>query len=152
MGASNGISCSWNVIVVRDSARVRGSSGNFHVSRNLETSERRAVQPMRNRRRSSLAEIPPSFLTRDRDRSMIAKNLRFVLSDTVSSSALEIGTTAANGLPRLTTITGFFLACWAYFDKGPDAFFNSILVIAGLHPFRFEPGFSPSLPRLGSWL
>ena len=80
------------------------------------------------RRRSSLDEIAPSFLVRDRERSMIARNLRFVLRDTVSSSAFRIGTTAAKGLPFFTTITGSFLAFWAYFDNGSDAFFNSILV------------------------
>src|SRR5262245_42154575 len=62
------------------------------------------------RRRSSLDEIAPSFFVRDRERSMIARNLRFVLRDTVSSSAFRIGTTAAKGLPFFTTITGSFLA------------------------------------------
>jgi hypothetical protein len=36
------------------------------------------------RRRSPLEEIVPSFFVRDRERSMIARNLRFVLRDTVS--------------------------------------------------------------------
>ena len=63
---------------------------------------------------------------------MIARNLRFVLRDTVSSSAFRIGTTAAKGFPLFTTITGCFLAFWVYFDKGSDAFFNSILVIGRL--------------------
>src|SRR5262245_10783991 len=62
------------------------------------------------RRRSSLDEIAPSFFVRDRERSMIARNLRFVLRDTVTSSAFRIGTTAAKGFPRFTTITGSFLA------------------------------------------
>ena len=51
---------------------------------------------------------------------MIARNLRFVLRDTVSSSAFRIGTTAAKGLPFFTTMTGSFLAFWAYFDNGSD--------------------------------
>src|SRR5215510_10329775 len=62
------------------------------------------------RRRSSLDEIAPSFFVRDRERPMIARNLRFVLRDTVSSSAFRIGTTAAKGFPFFTTITGSFLA------------------------------------------
>ena len=60
---------------------------------------------------------------------MIARNLRFVLRHTVSSSAFRIGTTAAKGFPFFTTITGSFLAFWAYFHNGSEAFFSSILVI-----------------------
>jgi hypothetical protein len=60
------------------------------------------------RRRSSLEEIAPSFFVRDRERSMIARNLRFVLRDTVSSSAFRIDTTAAKGLPFFTTINRVF--------------------------------------------
>src|SRR6266545_1590524 len=82
------------------------------------------------RRRKSLAEIPPSFFTLALDRSMIFRNLRLVLSATVSSSALRMGTTAANGFPRLITMIGSFLAFSAYSDSGPDAFLNSTFVIA----------------------
>jgi hypothetical protein len=73
-----------------------------------------------------LEEIAPSFFVRDRERSMIARNFRFVLRETVSSSAFRLGTTAAKGFPFFTTITGSLLAFWAYFDNGADAFFNSI--------------------------
>ncbi len=55
---------------------------------------------------------------------MIFRNLRLVLSATVSSSALRMGTTAANGFPCLTTMIGSFLAFSAYFDSGPEAFFE----------------------------
>jgi len=107
--------------------------GFYHVlwnSRNVEMTLDYLFSP--SRRRSCLEEIAPFFFVRDRERSMIARNLRFVLSDTVSSSAFRIGTTAAKGFPFFTTITGSFLAFWAYFDNGSDAFFNSILVIGQL--------------------
>jgi hypothetical protein len=84
------------------------------------------------RRRSSLEEVAPSLFVRDRERLVIARNLRFVLRDNVSSSAFRIGTTAAKGFPFFTTITGSFLAFWAYFDNGSDAFFN--VVVVGLLP------------------
>ena len=95
------------------------------------------------RRRSSLEEIAPAFFVRDRERSMIVRNLRFVLRDTVSSSAFRIVTTAAKGFPLFTTITGSFLAFWASFDNGSDAFFSSILVIGRLFLHRFELDFFP---------
>src|SRR4029434_600525 len=93
------------------------------------------------RRRSSLEEIAPSFFVRDRERAMIARELPVVLRDTVCVYALRIGTPAAKGLPCFTTITGSFLAFWAYFDNGSEAFFNSILVIGRLFLHRFEPDF-----------
>jgi hypothetical protein len=80
----------------------------FENSRNVEMTSDYFFSP--NRRRSSLEEIAPSFFVRDRERSMIARNLRFVLRDTVSSSAFRIGTTAAKGFPPFTTIIGSFLA------------------------------------------
>ena len=140
--------------------RVRVRQGDFHVliiskrqnekpclSNPSTFSEFRNVEMVSDyffspsRWRSSLEEIAPSFFVRDRERSMIAKNLRFVLRDTVSSSAFRIGTTAAKGFPLFTTITGSFLAFWAYFDKGSDAFFNSIFVIGRLFLHRFELDF-----------
>ena len=101
------------------------SRRNFHVSGILETSKRSQgyfVRPRR--RRSSPAEMEPSFFARARERSMILRNLRLVLSATVSSSALRMGMTAANGFPRLMTMIGSFLAFSAYSDSGPDAFLN----------------------------
>src|SRR5262245_8003469 len=80
----------------------------FENSRNVELTFDYFFSP--SRRRSSLKEIAPSFFVWDRERSMIARNLRFVLRDTVSSSAFRIGTTAAKGFPRFTIITGSFLA------------------------------------------
>ena len=67
-------------------------------------------RPNFKRRQISLAEMPPSFLIRERERLMMARNFRLVLRDTVSSSALRIGTTAAKGLPPLTTMIGVFRA------------------------------------------
>ena len=61
---------------------------------------------------------------------MIFRNLRLVLSATVSSSAFRIGTTAANGFPRLITMIGSFLALSAYSDSGLEAFLNRTFVIA----------------------
>ena len=60
---------------------------------------------------------------------MIVMNLRLVLSATVFSSAFRMGTTAAKGFPRLTTMMGAFLAFCAYSDYGREAFLNSTLVI-----------------------
>ena len=51
------------------------------------------------RRRKSLAEIPPSFFTLALDRSMIFRNLRLVLSATVSSSALRMGQPLRTAFP-----------------------------------------------------
>src|SRR5262249_46746255 len=78
----------------------------FENSRIVETISDYFFSPSRHR--SSLEEIAPSSFARDRERSMIARNLRFVLRDTVSWSASRIGITAAN--PRFTTIIGSFLA------------------------------------------
>jgi hypothetical protein len=116
-----------------------GVLSRFENSQNGEMTSDYFFSP--SRRRSSLEEIAPSFFIRDRERSMIARNLRFVLRDTVSSSAFRNGTTAAKRFPFLTTITGSFLAFWAYFDNGSDAFFNSILVIDRLFLHRFELDF-----------
>src|SRR5215470_3655510 len=91
----------------------RTSTSHEHVllPRSLEFSKRRNDYFFRpSWRRSSFDEIAPSFFVRNRERSMIARNLRFVLRDTVSASAFRIGTTAAKGFPRFTTITGSFLA------------------------------------------
>jgi hypothetical protein len=79
-----------------------------------------------NRRRSSLEEIPPSFFVRDRERSMIARNLRFVLRDTVSPHP-RFGSAPLpqKVFPFFTTITGSFLAFWAYFDNGSEAYFST---------------------------
>ena len=57
--------------------------------------------PKPRRRRSSLAEMAPSFFTRFLDRSMILRNLRLVLSARISSSVFRSGITAANGFPAL---------------------------------------------------
>ena len=86
------------------------NAAHFDVSRIPETSKRQIYFVRPRRRRSSLAEMVPSFVTRARERSIIFKNLRLVLSATVSSSAFRIGTTAARGLPSLMTITGSFMA------------------------------------------
>ena len=90
---------------------------------------RMPYQPIPRRWRRSLEEIPPSFLYRDRERSIIAKNFLFVLRETVSTSALRRGTTAATGFPFLTTTIGFFFASRAYWDNGPDAFAISTFFI-----------------------
>src|SRR6266850_2870995 len=51
----------------------------FDNSQNVEMVSDYFFSP--SRRRSSLEEIAPSFFVRDRERSMIARNLRFVLRD-----------------------------------------------------------------------
>ena len=81
------------------------------------------------RRRSSPAGTAPSLLIRALDLAMILRNLPLVLRARVSSSALRIGITAANGFPRLKTMIGFFLAFVAYSRKGRDAFLKSTFVI-----------------------
>jgi hypothetical protein len=73
--------------------------------------------------------MEPDFFTRALERSMILRNLRFVLSATVSSSAFQIGTTAANGFPPFNPMIASFLAFSAYSDSGPEAFLNSTFVI-----------------------
>ena len=93
------------------------------------------------RRRSSAEDMPPSFFSLDRDRSMIAKNFRFVLRDAVSPSVLLIGTTAATGLPALVTMIGPFLALSAYSERGAEACLSSTFFIALRSPCLFSPCF-----------
>lgn len=100
------------------------------------------VYPFNPRRRRSWAEeMPPSFFSLDRDRSMIARNLRFVLSDTVSPSVFRIGTTAATGFPALVTMIGPFLALSAYSERGAEACLSSTFFIALQSPYLFSPDF-----------
>ncbi len=88
--------CSW-LVIADGKRRVRGSENyrnrgscsrfvgelsRFDNSQNVKMTSDYFFSP--SRRRSSLEEIVPSFFVRDRERSMIARNLRFVLRDTVS--------------------------------------------------------------------
>src|SRR5262249_302604 len=75
----------------------------------------------RRRRRISEDEMPPSFLWRDLDRSMMARNLSLVLRETVSVPRLGTGTTAAIGFPFFMTTIGSFFAFCAYSDSGAEA-------------------------------
>jgi len=70
--------------------------------------DRRAYLPSPRRRRISFEEKLPSFLRRERDRLITARNCRLVLRVIVSASAFRIGTTAATGLPPLTIKMGSF--------------------------------------------
>src|SRR5262245_6230144 len=97
----------------------------------------------RKRRRISVDEMPPSFLYRDLDRSMMARNLSLALRETVSASALRTGTTAASGFPFfMTTIVSFF-AFRAYSDSGAQAFVISIFFIIPQCLVRSEPSLAP---------
>src|SRR5688500_9249967 len=75
-----------------------GELPRFENSRNVEI---RLYFAKPRRRRNSLAETAPSFLTRAREASIILRNRRSVLNARVSSSAFRIEITAANGFPAL---------------------------------------------------
>ena len=83
---------------VQGKINLKGELPRFENSQNVKM---RIYFACPRRRRSSVVEMVPSFFARDLDRSMILRNLRLVLSARVSSSALWIGITAANGFPPL---------------------------------------------------
>jgi len=94
----------------------------FGNSRNVETKARYFARPRR--RRSSPAEMEPSYFVRARERSMILRNLRLVLSATVSSSALRMRMTAANGLSRLMTRIGSLSRFFGILRQWSRSFFE----------------------------